>query len=87
MGRTVSLRGAAAAAFMGAKMGKRAETDEDRISRILALLELELKSGTKDGRARAALIVASVAADGLEKTADALTEKRTMPAPEEKVPA
>ena len=76
MGRTVSLKGAAAAAFMNAKMGKKAETDEERVDRILALLEMELKVGTKECRARAALIIVGVAKQGLEWTADALTEKK-----------
>lgn len=73
MARTVSLKGAAAKAFMGVKSGVKATTDEERVERILMMLELQLKDGTKQGCATAAKVVLSLARDGLTKTADALT--------------
>lgn len=76
MGRTVSLKGNAAAAFMISKMGVPATTEEDRVGRILAWLEMALKDGTRTSRIQAAGIILSVAQDGLEKTADRLTDKR-----------
>ncbi len=71
MGKTITLKGPSAKAFVDAKMGKSAKTDEERIERVLMSLELALKGGERRG---AALIVQHLVRDGLEATADALTE-------------
>jgi hypothetical protein len=68
--KSITLKGAAAKAFVESKMGKRAETDEERIERVLMAVELALKGGERRGAAR---IVEHLAKRGLEATADALT--------------
>jgi hypothetical protein len=68
--KTITLKGAAAKAFVESKMGKRTETDEERIERVLMALEIALKGGERRG---AALILQCLARRGLVETADAVS--------------
>ena len=73
MGKTVTLKGPAAGAFMRAKMGERATTDDERALRVATMIYAEMQSGAA-GVERAKMMIALVARDGLEKVADALTQ-------------
>lgn len=73
MGRTVSLRGAAAKAFMDGAMGKPPENDNDRLERVLTHIEMGIKDKTAAGRLSAKALLLMVARDGLDAACRAVT--------------
>lgn len=70
MGRTISLRGAAAAAFIEGSMGKKPKTDDDKHMRIATYVHMEMARKNKDGEARAKLIIKCLSKEGIDKCLD-----------------
>ena len=68
MGRTVTLKGGAAGAFVRALQGKPAVTEDDKHERIVAFVIANGKLGTKAGMQVAKLCIKSVAENGLDET-------------------
>lgn len=74
MGRTVSLKGAAAKAFIQGAMGLAPENDDDRLERVLTHIEMGLKDKTTAGRLSAKALLLMVARDGLDAACKAVTK-------------
>lgn len=70
----ISLRGAAAGAFVDAQSGVPATTDDERALRVATLVHMNMSRGG-DERAAIALIK-QVVRDGLDAAADTCTAKR-----------
>lgn len=75
MGRTVSLKGVAAKAFMEGAMGKAPENDDDRLERVLTHIEMGLKDKSAAGRLSAKALLLMVARDGLAAACDTVTRR------------
>lgn len=70
MSRGITLKGAAAGAFVESILGKKPKTDDDKHMRIATFIHMEMKHGTKESEAKARLIVKSLVERGLDKTLD-----------------
>lgn len=68
MGRTVTLKGEAAGAFVRALQNKPAVTEDDKHERIVAYVLANGKLGTKEGMRIAKLCIKSVVERGLDST-------------------
>jgi hypothetical protein len=64
-GRGVTLKGAAAGAFINSMMGKEPKTDDDKHMRIATFVHMEMKVGNQD---KAKLIIKSLCERGIDKT-------------------
>lgn len=64
-GRGITLKGAAAGAFINSMMGKEPKTDDDKHLRIATFVHMEMKVGNEE---KAKLIIKSVAERGLDVT-------------------
>lgn len=65
MGKTVSLRGPAAGAFVRALSGAVSLDDDERALRVAAAVHMYMKLSTKEGTAKAVDIIKRVAKGGL----------------------
>lgn len=73
MARTISFRGAAAKAFMGAQMGEKPATEGEKLERVATFVFAHVKSGDMAG-ARHLLDI--MHRDGLDRAVEAVTAKR-----------
>jgi hypothetical protein len=76
MGRGITLKGAAAGAFVEAMAGRRPRTEEDKHTRIATFVHLEMKLGTRAGEERARAIVRFLAEHGVDETLDAMEGRK-----------
>jgi hypothetical protein len=65
MGKSISLRGPAAGAFVRALQGAAPLDDNERALRVAAAVHMYMKLNTKDGTEKAVDIIKKVAKDGL----------------------
>ena len=68
MGRGVTLKGAAAAAFINGQMGKAPETDDEKYMRIATYVHMEMASKTKEWEKKAKRIVECLTKEGIDRT-------------------
>lgn len=69
-GRTVTLKGAAAGAFIEAMNGRKPKTEDDKHLRVATFIQMSMAGGDTD---RAKLIVKHLVEHGLDKTAELFT--------------
>lgn len=84
MGRTVTLRGEAAGAFVRALQNKPAVSEDDKYERVVAYILANGNDGTKSGMYVAKLAIKSVVENGIDETLKRITGE---PAIETKPPA
>lgn len=70
MSRGITLKGAAAKAFIEGSMGLKPKTDDDKHMRIATYVHMEMATKTRTGERKAALIVKCIAEEGLDKALD-----------------
>lgn len=73
MNKTISFRGAAAKAFMGALMGDRPATEDEKLERVATFVSAHVKSGDMAG---ARLLLSIMHRDGLDRAVAAVTAKK-----------
>lgn len=81
MSRGITLRGAAAGAFVEAMMGKRPRSDDDKYMRIATFIHMGMKRNNKDGEDKARRIVECLTKEGLDKTLEIITGVKSEGAP------
>ena len=64
-GKTVTLKGAAAGAYIAAMMGKKAETDEDKYMRVATFIHMNMASKQEQ---KAVMILRYLQKNGLNET-------------------
>jgi len=69
-GRTITLKGAAAGAYIMAMSGKKAETDEDKYMRLATFIHMNMASKQEQ---KAVLILKSLKENGLDSTVSLLS--------------
>lgn len=69
-GRGITLKGAAAGAFINAMRGKAPKTDDDKHARIATFVHMEMSTKTEAGMDKAKLIIKALCEHGIDKTLD-----------------
>lgn len=72
-GRTVSLKGADAEAFMNMKRGIAPKNDDAKYERVLTMLTLHIKEGTAAGRGRALDLLKLTVVEGIDAAVAVVT--------------
>lgn len=73
MTRGITLKGAAAGAFINTLLGKQPKDDTDKYMRIATLVHMEMAQKNKAAESRARLIIKSLCERGLDRTLTGLT--------------
>ena len=73
MGKSISLRGAAAGAFIRAQQGAAADTDDERALRVATVIHMYMSGKAGDGSPTAIALIKLVAKEGLAAAAKACT--------------
>lgn len=86
--RGISLRGAAAGAFVEMLTGRSPKTEDDKQIRIATAIHFAMKKNTKIGEDQARAIVSVLAREGIDKTLEHITGIKAEPvAPSRAAPA
>lgn len=73
MSRGITLKGAAAAGFMNARMGLKPKSEEEKYERVLAFLELHIKSKSEKDRVIAVRLFRLAVEGGIDKAVEAVS--------------
>jgi hypothetical protein len=78
MGRGITLKGAAAAGFINARRGLKPKSEEEKYERVLAFLELHIKSRTEKDRAIGIRLLRLAVEGGIDKAVEAVSSEPTV---------